>query len=68
MSEPRRTAVPVTTGSGGDACCTYSGFTAPAPPVRDAFGCNWIDPVIGLALAAVAVNEGREAWRREDCC
>jgi divalent metal cation (Fe/Co/Zn/Cd) transporter len=26
------------------------------------------DPVIALALAAVAVREGREAWRGEDCC
>jgi divalent metal cation (Fe/Co/Zn/Cd) transporter len=33
-----------------------------------AFGWQWIDPVIGLALAAVAVYEGREAWRGEDCC
>jgi divalent metal cation (Fe/Co/Zn/Cd) transporter len=33
-----------------------------------AFGWRWIDPVIGLALAAAAVYEGREAWRGEDCC
>ena len=26
------------------------------------------DPVIALALAALAVREGREAWRGEDCC
>jgi divalent metal cation (Fe/Co/Zn/Cd) transporter len=32
------------------------------------FGWYWIDPVIGLALAAVAIHEGREAWRGEDCC
>ncbi len=33
-----------------------------------AFGWHWTDPVIGLGLAAVAVYEGREAWRGEDCC
>jgi len=29
---------------------------------------DWVDPVIGLVLAAIAVREGREAWRGEDCC
>jgi divalent metal cation (Fe/Co/Zn/Cd) transporter len=28
----------------------------------------WIDPIIGLGIAAVAVREGIEAWRGEDCC
>jgi divalent metal cation (Fe/Co/Zn/Cd) transporter len=28
----------------------------------------WIDPVIGLGIAAVAVREGIESWRGEDCC
>jgi divalent metal cation (Fe/Co/Zn/Cd) transporter len=31
----------------------------------------WADPITALAIAAVAVNEGREAWRGEacdDCC
>jgi divalent metal cation (Fe/Co/Zn/Cd) transporter len=28
----------------------------------------WLDPVIGLGLALVAIHEGREAWRGEDCC
>jgi len=28
----------------------------------------WIDPVIGLALAVVAVREGIESWRGNDCC
>ncbi len=32
------------------------------------FGTWWLDPVAGLAVAAVAVREGREAWRGEDCC
>jgi divalent metal cation (Fe/Co/Zn/Cd) transporter len=28
----------------------------------------WIDPAIGLAIAAVAVREGIDAWRGKDCC
>jgi divalent metal cation (Fe/Co/Zn/Cd) transporter len=27
----------------------------------------WLDPVIGLGIAAVAVREGIKAWRGEDC-
>jgi divalent metal cation (Fe/Co/Zn/Cd) transporter len=35
-----------------------------------AVGAWWLDPVIGLFIAFVAVKEGREAWRGEtcDCC
>jgi divalent metal cation (Fe/Co/Zn/Cd) transporter len=33
-----------------------------------ALGWWWIDPVVGLALAAVAVYEGREAWHGDTCC
>jgi divalent metal cation (Fe/Co/Zn/Cd) transporter len=32
------------------------------------FGWWWLDPLIGLAVATVAVREGLEAWRGEDCC
>lgn len=32
------------------------------------FGAWWLDPVIGLIVAAIAVKEGREAWKGEDCC
>ena len=28
----------------------------------------WADPVAALVVAAVAVNEGRTAWRGEACC
>ena len=28
----------------------------------------WADPLAGLVIAAVAVREGREAWRGDDCC
>ena len=27
----------------------------------------WLDPVIALAIAALAVREGREAWNGDGC-
>ena len=32
------------------------------------FGLFWADPLAALVIAAVAVREGREAWRGEHCC
>ncbi|GLY66672.1 cation transporter [Amycolatopsis taiwanensis] len=32
-----------------------------------AFGWWWLDPVVGLGIAGLAVREGRTAWRGEDC-
>ena len=29
-------------------------------------GLWWADPLAGLAIAAIAVREAREAWRRRD--
>jgi divalent metal cation (Fe/Co/Zn/Cd) transporter len=31
-------------------------------------GAWWLDPLVGLLIAAVAVREGREAWQGEGCC
>lgn len=31
------------------------------------FGAWWLDPTVGLLIAAVAVREGIEAWRGEGC-
>jgi hypothetical protein len=28
----------------------------------------WADPVTALGIAAVALKEGRDAWRGESCC
>lgn len=36
--------------------------------VNAAFGLWWLDPVIALGIAAIAVNEGRESWNGEACC
>jgi divalent metal cation (Fe/Co/Zn/Cd) transporter len=31
-------------------------------------GAWWLDPVVGLLIAGVAVKEGLEAWQGEGCC
>jgi divalent metal cation (Fe/Co/Zn/Cd) transporter len=31
-------------------------------------GAWWLDPVVGLLIAGVAVREGLETWRGEGCC
>lgn len=31
-------------------------------------GAWWLDPLVGLLIAAAAVREGLEAWRGEGCC
>ena len=32
------------------------------------FGAWWLDPVVGLLIAGLAISEGREAWRGDACC
>lgn len=32
-----------------------------------AFGAWWLDPIVGLLIAGVAVREGLESWRGEGC-
>ncbi|WP_019854340.1 cation transporter [Actinopolyspora mortivallis] len=49
--------------------CTYlSGVLLVGLLLNAAFGWSWADPVVALVIAAVAVREGREAWRGEGCC
>lgn len=49
--------------------CTYLSAVLLAGLVLNAtLGWSWADPLAGLVIAAVAVNEGREAWRGEGCC
>jgi divalent metal cation (Fe/Co/Zn/Cd) transporter len=31
-------------------------------------GAWWLDPLVGLFIAVVAVQEGRESWRGDACC
>ncbi|QFG23986.1 cation transporter [Actinomadura sp. WMMB 499] len=49
--------------------CTYlSGVLLVGLAVNSLFGWSWADPVAALIIAAVAVKEGREAWRGDACC
>lgn len=32
------------------------------------FGAWWLDPLVGLLIAGLAIQEGREAWRGDACC
>ncbi|SED63950.1 Cation efflux family protein [Amycolatopsis tolypomycina] len=49
--------------------CTYlSGVLLVGLLLNAWFGWSWADPLVALVIAAVAVKEGREAWRGEHCC
>ena len=47
---------------GAQAAAVLVGLAANA-----AVGAWWLDPLIGVFIAVVAVKEGREAWRGETC-
>ncbi|WP_089117883.1 cation diffusion facilitator family transporter [Streptomyces sp. SS07] len=49
--------------------CTYlSAVLLVGLILNAAFGWSWADPVAALAIAGIAVKEGREAWRGKGCC
>jgi divalent metal cation (Fe/Co/Zn/Cd) transporter len=49
--------------------CTYlSGVLLVGLGLNSLFGWSWADPVAALVIAAVAVREGREAWKGDTCC
>ena len=49
--------------------CTYlSGVLLLGLVANSALGWSWADPLAALVIAAVAVKEGREAWRGDSCC
>jgi divalent metal cation (Fe/Co/Zn/Cd) transporter len=49
--------------------CTYlSGVLLAGLALNSLFGWSWADPIAALVIAAVAVKEGREAWRGDTCC
>jgi divalent metal cation (Fe/Co/Zn/Cd) transporter len=49
--------------------CTYlSAVVLVGLAVNSLFGWWWADPTAALVIAAVAVTEGRHAWRGDDCC
>lgn len=49
--------------------CTYlSAVLLIGLALNSLFGWSWADPVAALVIAAVAVREGRGAWRGDTCC
>lgn len=49
--------------------CTYlSAVLLAGLVVNSLFGWWWADPAAALVIAAVAVKEGRDAWRGTACC
>jgi divalent metal cation (Fe/Co/Zn/Cd) transporter len=49
--------------------CTYLSVVLLVGLVLNAtVGWWWADPVAALVIAALAINEGREAWHGERCC
>ncbi|MEO3772018.1 cation transporter [Micromonospora sp. B9E7] len=49
--------------------CTYlSAVVLVGLALNSLFGWWWADPAAALTIAAVAVKEGREAWRGDTCC
>lgn len=49
--------------------CTYLSAVLLVGLVANAtLGWSWADPVAALVIAAVAIREGRDAWRGDGCC
>ena len=49
--------------------CTYlSAVLLAGLLLNSLFGWSWADPIAALVIAAVAIREGREAWKGENCC
>ncbi len=49
--------------------CTYvSGVLLAGLVLNATLGWSWADPIVALVIAAMAVKEGREAWRGDNCC
>ena len=49
-------------------CAYLSASTLAGLAANAAFGWWWADPLAALVIAAVAIREGREAWRGDTCC
>jgi divalent metal cation (Fe/Co/Zn/Cd) transporter len=59
-----------TTGEGVQnlLCAAQAGAVLLGLALTAAIGWWWVDPIVGLSIAAIAVHEGRQAWRGQDCC
>lgn len=58
-----------TTGEGAQnlLCAYLAGAVLVGLLANTWFGLWWLDPFVGLLVAALAVREGLEAWRGEEC-
>ncbi len=65
-----RLGSPATKGEGRqNLLCAYLAGALLLGLVGNAlFGAWWLDPIVGLLIAGVAVKEGLETWRGEGCC
>jgi divalent metal cation (Fe/Co/Zn/Cd) transporter len=49
--------------------CTYlSAVLLVGLVLNSLFGWSWADPIAGIVIAAVALKEGRDAWKGDSCC
>jgi divalent metal cation (Fe/Co/Zn/Cd) transporter len=49
--------------------CTYlSAVLLAGLVLNSTVGWAWADPIAGLIIAAIALKEGRNAWRGDPCC
>ncbi|PTH86338.1 cation transporter [Streptomyces sp. A244] len=49
--------------------CTYlSGVLLVGLVLNATLGWSWADPIAALVIAAIAIKEGRDAWRGKGCC
>jgi divalent metal cation (Fe/Co/Zn/Cd) transporter len=55
-------------GSQNLLCAYLAGAVLVGLAANAWFGWWWLDPLAGLAVGGVAVREGLEYWRGEECC
>jgi divalent metal cation (Fe/Co/Zn/Cd) transporter len=49
-------------------CAAQAGAVLLGLALTAILGWWWADPLIGLAIAAIAIGEGRRSWRGQACC
>lgn len=65
----RRLDSRATSGEGiQNLMCAVQAATALIALAGAGVGLSWLDPVAALAIAAIALKEGRDGWRGEDAC
>ena len=65
----RLSSASVVADSSQTLLCTYlSAVLLAGLLLNSTVGWWWADPIAGLVIAAVAVREGVEAWRGDNCC